>query len=306
LNLESYRSLIDLDESFEAPNPAPASERDRTDLVDRLIEFLKSEHETGLGVRQDGSISSYMEKRRLLRFLLTLRRAYPFLPDWFHETLGRILQRETIERGLIDAQFLPRFHQSIPGIIYTNPDRCALWRGDITTLRIDAIVNAANSRLLGCFIPFHTCIDNVIHSAAGPRVREDCLRIIQKQGTIEETGQAKITRAYHLPSKYILHTVGPIIEPDKEVLPLQEDQLSACYRSCLDLSLCKSGIRSIAFCCISTGVFGFHQEPAARVALRTVAQWLAQHPNALDLIVFNVFRQEDFEVYENLLNERMG
>lgn len=306
MNLENYRSLIKFDENFEAHEPAPTSEVDRTEPVDSLIEFLQSENAEPLDIPQDGPITSYPEKRRLLRSLLTIRRAYPFLPDWFHKTLDPILQRETIDRGVNDAQVLPRFDQSIPGIIYRNADRCALWHGDITTLEIDAIVNAANAELLGCFIPFHACIDNVIQSAAGPIVREDCYRIIQKQGTIEEIGRAKITRAYHLPSQYILHTVGPIIGSDEGVLLHQEDQLAACYRSCLDLSLHISGIRSIAFCCISTGIFGFPQELAARIALQTVEQWLGQYPDALDLIVFNVFRQEDLEIYGNLLRERVG
>ena len=175
-------------------------------------------------------------------------------------------------------------------------------RGDITSEQVDAVVNAANSALLGCFQPFHACIDNAIHSAAGPRVREDCHAIMQLQGAPEETGRAKITRAYNLPARYILHTVGPIFSAKgNRGLVEQELQLSDCYRSCLELALRVPGIRSVAFCCISTGVFGFPGEPAGQVALRSVEDFLKRHPDVLDLVVFNVFSDEDFQIYKRLL-----
>jgi O-acetyl-ADP-ribose deacetylase (regulator of RNase III) len=197
---------------------------------------------------------------------------------------------------------LPRVAQAFPGSSYGAGNQCALWRGDITTLRVDAIVNAANAKMLGCFQPFHTCIDNAIHSAAGPRLREDCHAIMQRQGCPEGTGWAKLTRAYNLPARYILHTVGPIVvKGENRVLPEHEQQLSDCYHSCLELAKRVSAIRSIAFCCISTGVFGFPQGLAARIALQTVEGWLSGNPNSLDLAVFNVFGEDDFEIYERLL-----
>jgi len=238
----------------------------------------------------------------MLRALLTVRGPNP-LPSWFHVQLDRLLQREAFERGFTDAASLPGISEAFPGSSYAAAARCALWRGDITTLCVDAIVNAANPKMLGCFQPFHACIDNAIHSAAGPRIREDCHAIMQRQGCPEGTGWAKVTRAYNLPSKYILHTVGPImVSGERNVSPEQEQQLSSCYRSCLGLACRVSAIRSLAFCSISTGVYGFPREAAARIALRTVNQWLANHPGSLDLIVFNVFRHDDLEIYERLLN----
>lgn len=301
MDFENYRSQIHLDEPFEPPNPAPAHEAARADLMDDLIKFLRSEETNGPGITDEIRVlSSYPETRHLLRALLTRRGPHP-LPLWFHEKLDQLLQREAFERGFVDAATLPRIAESIPGTTYDAAPHCALWRGDITTLRVDAVVNAANKELLGCFVPFHACIDNVIHAAAGPRVREDCHTIRQRQESLEGTGMAKVTRAYNLPSKYILHTVGPMIDVDKGVSPSQEGQLAACYRSCLDLASRISDARSVAFCCISTGVFGFPQEPAGAIALKAVEDWLKGHPDVLDLIVFNVFRQDDFEIYENLL-----
>jgi O-acetyl-ADP-ribose deacetylase (regulator of RNase III) len=302
LDLGDYRLLVRLDEPFEAPEPAPEAEAERALVVEKLLAYLQSEATVEYGDESFKTIpSSYNEKRRVLRALLTVRGPDP-LPSWFHAHMDRLLQREALECGLTDAASLPRVAQSERGSSYGASAACVLWRGDITRLRVDAIVNAANSAFLGCFEPFHACIDNVIHAAAGPRLREDCHAIIRRQGHHEGTGWAKVTRAYNLPSKYILHTVGPIVEGgEKQVSPEHEQRLSACYRSCLDLAYRVSDIRSVAFCCISTGVFGFPQERAASVALRTVARWLVAHPGALDLIVFNVFRQDDLEIYRRLL-----
>jgi len=174
--------------------------------------------------------------------------------------------------------------------------KISIWKGDICTLSIDAIVNAANSGMLGCFSPNHPCIDNIIHDRAGPRLRAECREIMEKQQSPEETGKAKLTRAYCLPSQHVLHTVGPIF-PE---VGLREDLLESCYVSCLELAKA-NGLKSIAFCCISTGIFGFPQLPAARVALRTVRDWLKQESNhqSFDCIVFNVFKNEDYEIYNN-------
>ena len=226
---------------------------------------------------------SYNEKRRLLRALLTVRGPAP-LPDGFYAQMDRLLQREALERGVTHAADLPRVAHVWPQSSFGTAAHCALWQGDITTLKADAIVNAANTQTLGCFQPFHACIDNVIHSAAGPRLREDCHAIVQRQGGPEGTGWAKVTRAYNLPSRFVLHTVGPIVARGR-LTPEHERQLAVSYRACLDLADRVSGIRSIAFCCISTGLFGFPQEPAARIALQTVGQWLDSHPGALNLVV---------------------
>lgn len=295
LDLDDYRSLVRLDEPFIAPPPAPAALDQRAACVDELLAHLQSER----GDTRAGDFSSYNEKRQWLRALLTTRGPAP-LPDRFHARLDRLLQREALERGLTDGVNLPRIAQVWPGSLPGLAEACILWQGDITTLKIDAIVNAANARMLGCFQPFHGCIDNAIHSAAGPRVREDCDRIMRRQGSLEGTGWAKVTRAYNLPSRYILHTVGPIVAGSRLLLE-HERLLAACYQSCLDLASRMPEIRSVAFCCISTGVFGFPRGSAARIALRTIYHWLADHPGAMDRIVLNVFSQDDFNIYERLL-----
>ena len=169
-----------------------------------------------------------------------------------------------------------------------------LWQGDITRLKVDAIVNAANAQALGCWAPLHNCIDNCIHSAAGIQLRKECAD--KMQGRLLATGDAFITKGYNLPAKHVIHTVGPII-PDGVPTKEQEEQLAACYRSCLDLAE-KSGLESIAFCCISTGVFHFPNELAARIAIETVKSY-PRH--ALKTIVFNVFLDKDRDIYEQLL-----
>jgi O-acetyl-ADP-ribose deacetylase (regulator of RNase III) len=161
------------------------------------------------------------------------------------------------------------------------------------------IVNAANAELLGCFRPGHACIDNAIHAGAGPRLREDCARIIALQGHHEPTGYAKATRAYNLPSRYVLHTVGPIA--NGSVDNQHQYDLECCYRACLDVAAELQTVRSLAFCGISTGVFGYPKRPAAATAIRTVTAWLKTHPGALDLVVFNVFGDDDRRIYEDAL-----
>lgn len=170
-----------------------------------------------------------------------------------------------------------------------------LWQGDITTLAVDAIVNAANARLLGCFSPNHACIDNAIHSYAGVQLRLACNEIMQAQGHEEPTGGAKITPGFNLPAKYVLHTVGPIVSG--RLNERHCELLASCYTSCLDLAA-EHGLTSVAFCCISTGVFGFPQKEAAEIAVKTVAAFQKEHP--ID-VVFNVFKETDFRLYRTLL-----
>ena len=191
-------------------------------------------------------------------------------------------------RGIIESEELP----SIPG----DP-RMVLWQGDITTLKVDAIVNAANSALLGCFRPLHTCIDNIVHSRSGIQLRLFCYDMMSKQGHEEPAGQAKITPAFNLPSKYILHTVGPVI--GGAVRKQDCEALASCYRSCLELAV-KNNCQSIAFCCISTGEFHFPNEKAAEIAIQTVTSFLNTRKENIR-VIFNVFKDIDLHIYQNFL-----
>lgn len=174
-----------------------------------------------------------------------------------------------------------------------------LWQGDITSLEVDAIVNAANSQLLGCFVPHHRCIDNAIHSQAGLQLRLACYQLMKAQGHLEATGQAKITPAYNLPANYVIHTVGPIIQT--EVGPQDEELLASSYQKSLELAV-EKGLTSIAFCCISTGEFRFPQKLAAEIAIKTVRAFVHDHPQLQ--VIFNVFKDEDREIYQELLGVR--
>lgn len=227
------------------------------------------------------------EQWRLLRSLFNVRPPYPASADFLRiqdEYLTEMIQ----ERGIVEAEDLQRTKN--------NPS-ISLWQGDITMLRCDAIVNAANSALLGCWQPCHSCIDNMIHSLSGVQLRIRCSEIMEAQGHEEETGNAKITPAYNLPCKYVLHTVGPII-----LGPLRRtdcDLLAGCYRSCLELAA-ENGVQSIAFCCISTGVFHFPQEKAAEIAVEEVRDFL-KTDSSLRQVIFNVFTDKDLAIYRRLL-----
>ena len=172
-----------------------------------------------------------------------------------------------------------------------------VWKGDITRLKVDAIVNAANSQGLGCWHPLHGCIDNAIHSAAGLQMRQECNDIL-KGGTID-TGEAIITKGYNLPAKYVIHTVGPIVTDGRPTIE-QREQLANCYRNCLAIAQA-NGCHTIAFCCISTGVFGYPNREAAEVAVETVTQAIAQSHNNTIKVVFNVFKDIDYDIYRELL-----
>ena len=180
------------------------------------------------------------------------------------------------------------------GVVEFHDEGLTIWQGDITRLKVDAIVNAANAQALGCWAPLHNCIDNCIHSAAGIQLRKECAD--KMQGRLLATGDAFITQGYNLPARHVIHTVGPII-PDGIPTKEQEEQLAQCYRSCLGLAE-QNGLESIAFCCISTGVFHFPNELAARIALETVKSYLR---HALKTIVFNVFLDKDRDIYQQLL-----
>ncbi len=174
-----------------------------------------------------------------------------------------------------------------------------MWQGDITTIKSDAIVNAANSGMTGCYIPNHNCIDNAIHTYAGVELRYECNEIMMKQGHEEETGKAKITKGYNLPAKYVIHTVGTIV--DGRVSEQNEEELKSCYISCIKLAD-EYKLDSIAFCCISTGIFGFPNEKAAKIAVNTIKEYLDKTKSPIK-VIYNVFKECDYEIYKKLLGE---
>ena len=228
---------------------------------------------------------SKAEQKRLLRALMNVRAPKPIGED-FLKIQDEYLQTELSEKGVTDiADLTP-----VEGEIY-------LWRGDITTLKCGAIVNAANSGMTGCYQPCHNCIDNCIHTFAGVRLRLECAKIMEKQGYEEPTGQAKITPAYNLPCEYVVHTVGPIVSGKLTAEHCR--LLKSCYQSCLELAV-QNGIDSIAFCCISTGVFGFPKQEAAEIAVQTVRDFLRSHRIK---VIFNVFGSEDYDIYRKILGK---
>ena len=228
-------------------------------------------------------------QRRLLRSLMNVRPPMPLRADFLAAQDG-LLSAEREETGVVDAMALPAVSR-YPHI--------AVWQGDITRLRADAIVNAANSALLGCFHPCHGCIDNAIHSAAGLQLRDECSRLMAAQGHEEPTGQAKLTRGYNLPARYVLHTVGPIIRG--RVTRKDREALASCYRACLELAA-ENGMESIAFCCISTGEFRFPNREAAEIAVKTVLEFQPRE-TSIKRVIFNVFKDIDAEIYRGLLGE---
>ena len=236
-------------------------------------------------------------QRDILRALMNIRGPYSISED-FLRIQDEYLQQVNKERGITDIEDL-KCIKEIVGSSPTMTRGLYLWQGDITTLKVDAIVNAANSALLGCFAPLHICIDNCIHTYAGIQLRLACNELMQKQGHEEGTGLCKITPAFNLPSRYVLHTVGPIIYTS--VGPREKLLLANCYKNCLETAS-QNQLESVAFCCISTGVFRFPQELAAQIAVETVEQWLAENPDSsVKKVVFNVFGNKDLEIYQGLL-----
>ena len=249
-----------------------------------MIQYLQKERAdaTPIAIPADSSA-----QRRLLRALLNVRLPRPVSGE-FLAVQDAYLQTELTHKGVTDIHQLSPVE---PGLY--------LWQGDITTLRCDAIVNAANSRLLGCFAPNHACIDNCIHTFAGVQLRLDCARMMEEQGHEEPTGQAKITKAYNLPCRYVLHTVGPIVQG--KLTEKHCALLRSCYLSCLELASAY-GLESVAFCCISTGVFCFPNDKAAQIAVQTVQEYLEETPDSsVKNVIFNVFKNEDLQIYERIL-----
>lgn len=248
-----------------------------------LIRALLDERQDGRTIAVPARASG---QRDLLRALMNVRPPEA-LADEKLNIQDAYLQQRLLERGgATDAGALP----------YRN--RVAIWRGDITLLKADAIVNAANSQMLGCFVPGHRCIDNAIHTYAGMQLRLACAGLMCKQGHEEPTAHAKVTPAFNLPSNYVFHTVGPIV-PGHKPGPREELLLRRCYTSCLEEAT-HQGLGTLAFCCISTGVFGYPQEAAARVAIDAVRHHLDHNDPDLK-VIFNVFLASDEAIYCNLL-----
>jgi O-acetyl-ADP-ribose deacetylase (regulator of RNase III) len=253
--------------------------------IDYLLQYLLNEdnHFSDYDVPQNPD-----EKRRLFRSLVNVREPKPTSRE-FLTVQDALLQAEIREKGVTDIDDLRPIHDNI-----------YLWRGDITTLKAGAIVNAANSGMLGCFAPCHACIDNAIHTFAGVQLRLECAEIMNRQGNSEPTGKAKITAAYNLPCEYILHTVGPII--GSNVTKNDERLLASCYTSCLELAG-QNRIENVAFCCISTGEFHFPNEAAAKIAVETVTAYLKNN-GKVKRVLFDVFTERDERIYKELLGER--
>lgn len=247
-----------------------------------LIQSLLKEN---LAYRDLGIPADTNSQRQLLRGLMNLRAPQRADAD-FLQTQDAYLQGETAAKGITDAADLAPMQ---PGLY--------LWQGDITTLQCDAIVNAANSGMTGCYIPNHRCIDNAIHTFAGVELRLACAELMEQQGYPEPTGRAKITPAFNLPCRYVLHTVGPII--DERVTKADKELLASCYRSCLALAA-ENNLESVTFCCISTGEFHFPNDLAAQIAVETVKQFM-NRKTSVKKVIFNVFKDLDKAIYEKLL-----
>ncbi len=236
--------------------------------------------------------SDEVGKQRMLHSLMNIRMPRKMKDDVLC-VQDAYLSERAVEKGIVTLEDIP----IIKGVL-------SLWQGDITRLAVDVIVNAANSQMLGCFVPMHLCIDNCIHTYAGIQLRAECQRqmnlLRMKYGMDYEQPTAKpmLTDGYNLPAKKIIHIVGPIVQ--NRLTKQLEDDLSNCYKNTLDMCVANN-LKSVAFCCISTGVFRFPNKRASEIAVETVTTWLHEHPNAIERVIFNVFKDEDKMLYEQLL-----
>lgn len=257
----------------------------RLDQIQALIQILLNEMPEYRPFAEQYS-GNLEEQRRLLRSLMNLRSPSPVLPE-FLKMQNALLKQESLEKGIVDVLTLKE----------TGVPNVALWQGDITRLKADAIVNAANSALLGCFIPCHHCIDNAIHTAAGVELREECARLMLEQAHEEPVGRVKMTAGYNLPSRYVFHTVGPIV--GGKLTDEHKKALKSCYTSCLQLAM-KKKLKSIVFCCISTGEYHFPNIEAAKIAIDTVKDFV--YLKGLETkVIFNVYQDIDKRIYNELL-----
>ena len=261
------------------------------DKLDYLIEYLLKESKD---INIEKLPKDLNDKKRLYRSLCNIREPIPVSNEYI-KIENEYLKEESRLKGIVDSRNITAFAN------YTGTQIC-LWKGDITTLKIEAIVNAANSQGLGCFIPCHKCIDNAIHSASGIELRLECNKIMQKL-KILQTGKAFITSGYNLPSKYIIHTVGPIIYEnvtDKNVAELEE-----CYINALELAR-ENNIKEIAFPCISTGEFRFPKDLASEIAIKAIRKYIDENKHSFEKIIFNVFTEEDYNIYFKKLGDEYG
>ena len=259
--------------------------------LDFLIDYLIKENKN-IDIKEIPQ--NICEKRRLYRSLCNIREPMPISKKYI-KIENEFLKEECKRKGIVDLKSITVFNN------YKGTQIC-LWKGDITTLKVDAIVNAANSQGLGCFIPCHKCIDNAIHSASGAKLRLECNKIMQEIGKLQ-TGKAFITNGYNLPSKYVIHTVGPIIYEnvtEKEILELKN-----CYINSLELAKEKE-IKTIAFPCISTGEFRFPKDIASKTAIEAIKEYLETNERCFEKIIFNVFSEEDYKIYLSNLGEIYG
>ena len=253
-------------------------------LLKQMIEILSQE--SGESIEVEGK--TVEELKTVWRGLVNVRQPKEALAEYV-----------TLEREYLKEYHSPRV-QMLEDCVSTANDQIKLYDGDLCELKVDAIVNAANSEMLGCFIPNHRCIDNAIHTFSGIELRIFCYHLMKEQGKKEPVGKAIITPAFNLPSKYIIHTVGPFLPPGQKVTPLREQLLAGCYKSCLQTAR-EAGLASIAFCGISTGEFGFPKGPAARIAVDTVNKWL-QDTSSTMTVVFSTYTKEDQSIYQKLLS----
>ncbi len=278
MTLRETGKIIDL---TPYPRPALLDSAQKEEACETLLRFL---------LRERGMIAAfsatYEKKRSLVRAYMNERAALP-VPAEILRIQDQLFWTESTERPLVS-----------PDSITFNGHGIGHYQGDIAWLSVDAIVNAANSSLLGCFRAGHNCVDNVIHSAAGMQLRDDCAKLIAAQQGEERCGDAKITRAYNLPAKYVLHTVGPMVL--REVTQADRAALRSCYLSCLDLCE-EAGVESVAFCCIATGVFNFPREEAAEIAAGTVLNWKLRRPHSRLKVIFNTFLDADAQIYADIL-----
>lgn len=268
----------------------------RLNNLDYCIQYLLRQNNA------EAEVPATLEgKQRLLRVLMNIWHPQP-LSEEFLQAQDTELQAQLMDKGVVSVNTAFRREHTAATIVNSQYTRLCLWQGDITRLKVDAIVNAANNQGLGCWHPLHACIDNAIHSAAGLQLRQECNKILQ--GDEIATGGAIITPAYNLPAKYVIHTVGPVVAGDEPIVG-HEQMLAGCYRSCLCLAR-DFNLRSIAFCCISTGEYHFPNRRAAEVAVDVVRKHLASslQTGSLRTVVFNVFKDVDLAAYRDVLGAR--
>ena len=268
--------------------------------LDILVEGFKADSEE---YRDLPTPEGTAEKQRLLRSLMNIRMPGP-LPKALLSLQDEYLRERAGEKGIVTLADIPTLAQSAGS---ARPfARClSLWQGDITRLAVDAVVNAANSAMLGCFRPCHNCIDNCIHSFAGVELRAECARQMDEKRLRygrryeQPTAVPMLTEGYNLPAKMIIHIVGPIVED--RLTAAHEKQLAACYRNTLELCA-ENGLQSVAFCGISTGVFRFPKQRAAEIAVQTVTDWLTVRPDTMERVIFAVLSDRSREIYEKALS----